>query len=72
MSIEICNKKEKLQKYRIPIQIIKTILGVQILFIILLFQPYVAGRCDDVLKWKPLDMNSVDFKLKIVKEGGLG
>lgn len=40
--------------------------------IIFLFQPYVAGRCDDVLKWKPLDMNSVDFRLKIVKQGGEG
>ncbi|KAJ8952496.1 hypothetical protein NQ318_003292 [Aromia moschata] len=35
-------------------------------------EPYTAGRCDDVLKWKPLDMNSVDFRLKIVKEGGRG
>ncbi|KAJ8917449.1 hypothetical protein NQ315_005496 [Exocentrus adspersus] len=42
----------------------------------LIFQPskdpYVAGRCDDVLKWKPLNMNSVDFRLKIVKEEGAG
>lgn len=35
-------------------------------------QPYKAGRDDEVLKWKPADMNSVDFKLKIVKEGGVG
>lgn len=35
-------------------------------------EPYVSGRCDDVLKWKPSDMNSVDFKLKIVQEGGVG
>ncbi|XP_065164847.1 LOW QUALITY PROTEIN: mRNA-capping enzyme [Atheta coriaria] len=35
-------------------------------------EPYVAGRCDDVLKWKPLDMNSVDFRLKIVKIEGTG
>ncbi|CAG9121503.1 unnamed protein product [Plutella xylostella] len=35
-------------------------------------EPYVAGRCDDVLKWKPSDMNSVDFKLQIVTEGGEG
>ncbi|KAG5873922.1 hypothetical protein JTB14_030347 [Gonioctena quinquepunctata] len=35
-------------------------------------EPYTAGRCDDVLKWKPLDMNSVDFRLKIVKEEGEG
>lgn len=42
----------------------------------LIFQPskeaYKAGRCDDVLKWKPLDMNSIDFRLKIVKEEGMG
>jgi mRNA-capping enzyme len=35
-------------------------------------EPYVPGRCDEVLKWKPLDMNSVDFRLKIVKEEGEG
>ncbi|KOB73721.1 mRNA-capping enzyme, partial [Operophtera brumata] len=42
----------------------------------LIFQPskdpYVAGRCDEVLKWKPSHMNSVDFRLKIVTEGGQG
>jgi len=35
-------------------------------------EPYKGGRDDEVLKWKPACMNSVDFKLKIVKEGGLG
>ncbi|XP_037799938.1 mRNA-capping enzyme-like [Penaeus monodon] len=34
--------------------------------------PYIPGRCDLVLKWKPASHNSVDFKLKIVKKGGLG
>lgn len=38
----------------------------------LVFQPipdaYCAGRCNEVLKWKPPDQNSIDFKLKIVKE----
>uniref|UniRef100_A0A914VM93 mRNA-capping enzyme n=1 Tax=Plectus sambesii TaxID=2011161 RepID=A0A914VM93_9BILA len=38
----------------------------------LIFQPvedkYVAGRCDRVLKWKPPHLNSVDFKLQIVRE----
>ncbi|XP_043219456.1 mRNA-capping enzyme-like isoform X1 [Amphibalanus amphitrite] len=42
----------------------------------LIFQPlndpYVAGRCDMVLKWKPASHNSVDFRLKIVNEGGEG
>lgn len=37
----------------------------------LVFQPvpeaYKPGRCDTVLKWKPHHLNSVDFKLKIVK-----
>ncbi|XP_041969031.1 mRNA-capping enzyme [Aricia agestis] len=44
----------------------------------LIFQPskdpYIAGACDQVLKWKPPDMNSIDFLLKIVeikKEGML-
>lgn len=35
-------------------------------------EPYTAGRCDEVLKWKPLELNSVDFRLKIVKQGGTG
>lgn len=29
-------------------------------------EPYQAGTCNDVLKWKPLSLNSVDFRLKIV------
>jgi mRNA-capping enzyme len=35
-------------------------------------EPYVGGRCDDILKWKPADQNSVDFKLKIVEDSGVG
>lgn len=35
-------------------------------------EPYIAGRCDDVLKWKPPEQNSVDFLLKIVQETGVG
>ncbi|GAB0087241.1 mRNA-capping enzyme [Sergentomyia squamirostris] len=42
----------------------------------LIFQPsqdgYHAGQCFEVLKWKPLDMCSVDFKLKIGEESGVG
>ncbi|KAM3602318.1 uncharacterized protein V6R79_001826 [Siganus canaliculatus] len=41
----------------------------------LIFQPcgrYRAGRCDDILKWKPPSLNSVDFRLKITKVGGEG
>ncbi|KAM9840634.1 mRNA-capping enzyme isoform 2-T2 [Aulostomus maculatus] len=41
----------------------------------LIFQPngrYKAGRCDDILKWKPPNLNSVDFRLKITKLGGEG
>ncbi len=37
-----------------------------------IFQPYVYGRCQEVLKWKPPDLNSVDFKLQIVKEQRMG
>ncbi|KAG8444778.1 hypothetical protein GDO86_009810 [Hymenochirus boettgeri] len=33
---------------------------------------YKAGRCDDILKWKPPNLNSVDFLLKITKVGGEG
>ncbi|KAL8575961.1 hypothetical protein ACOMHN_051979 [Nucella lapillus] len=42
----------------------------------LIFQPmpdpYVCGRCKDTLKWKPPSLNSVDFRLKIRKEQGIG
>ncbi|XP_026737815.1 mRNA-capping enzyme [Trichoplusia ni] len=42
----------------------------------LIFQPskerYTPGPCEDVLKWKPSNLNSVDFKLKIVTESGQG
>lgn len=41
----------------------------------LIFQPcgkYKAGRCDDILKWKPPSLNSVDFRLKITKVCGEG
>lgn len=42
------------------------ILGVCVL------QHYVCGPCNEVLKWKPAELNSVDFKLKIVVEEGIG
>ncbi|XP_058468211.1 mRNA-capping enzyme [Malaya genurostris] len=35
-------------------------------------EPYVAGVCSEVLKWKPSTLNSVDFKLKIAEENGVG
>ncbi|XP_058795670.1 mRNA-capping enzyme isoform X3 [Phymastichus coffea] len=35
-------------------------------------EPYKTNQCPDVLKWKPLSLNSVDFKLKIVVESGEG
>ncbi|KAJ8356067.1 hypothetical protein SKAU_G00188610 [Synaphobranchus kaupii] len=41
----------------------------------LIFQPigkYKPGRCDDILKWKPPSLNSVDFRLKIAKVSGEG
>lgn len=42
----------------------------------LIFQPakekYVAGACPEVLKWKPSTLNSVDFRLKIAEESGMG
>ncbi|KAM9317047.1 mRNA-capping enzyme isoform 2-T2 [Gastrophryne carolinensis] len=33
---------------------------------------YKPGRCDDILKWKPPNLNSVDFLLKITRVGGEG
>ncbi|XP_054281845.1 mRNA-capping enzyme-like [Macrosteles quadrilineatus] len=42
----------------------------------LIFQPtddpYKTGQCKEVLKWKPPSHNSVDFRLKIQREGGEG
>ncbi|KAM6460672.1 mRNA-capping enzyme isoform 2-T2 [Liasis olivaceus] len=41
----------------------------------LIFQPigkYKPGRCDDILKWKPPSLNSVDFRLKIARVAGEG
>ena len=35
-------------------------------------EPYCTGPSPEVLKWKPLSLNSVDFKLKIVTESGEG
>ncbi|XP_072396689.1 mRNA-capping enzyme [Diabrotica undecimpunctata] len=35
-------------------------------------KPYVPGRCDEVLKWKPPSLNSVDFRLKINTEKAKG
>lgn len=34
--------------------------------------PYRSGRNDDILKWKPSTLNSVDFRLKIQKVCGEG
>ncbi|XP_046834678.1 mRNA-capping enzyme [Vespa velutina] len=42
----------------------------------LIFQPskesYCPGLSPEVLKWKPISLNSVDFRLKIVTETGVG
>lgn len=42
------------------------------IFQIAQLQPYKAGQCPSVLKWKPASMNSVDFKLKVAMVTGLG
>ncbi|XP_047506957.1 mRNA-capping enzyme [Pieris napi] len=38
----------------------------------LIFQPsldpYIPGACENVLKWKPSNMNSIDFRLNIVTQ----
>lgn len=33
-----------------------------------LLQPYLSGRTDRVLKWKPPALQTVDFKLRIQKQ----
>ncbi|CAG9567481.1 unnamed protein product [Danaus chrysippus] len=42
----------------------------------LIFQPselpYTGGPCEHILKWKPSELNSIDFKLVIEKESGEG
>jgi len=44
----------------------------------LIFQPagkdqaYKGGRDDEILKWKPASMNSVDFRLQVIREEALG
>lgn len=35
-------------------------------------EPYCPGLSPEVLKWKPISLNSVDFRLKIVTETGVG
>lgn len=35
-------------------------------------EPYTAGQSPHVLKWKPLTLNSVDFKLRLAEESGQG
>ena len=30
-------------------------------------QKYICGECKQLLKWKPEELNSVDFRLNIVK-----
>lgn len=42
----------------------------------LIFQPvkdhYICGQAMDVLKWKPPHLNTIDFRLCIQREGGIG
>ena len=45
---------------------------VVMLFFFLCPQPYFPGRCDRLLKWKPSDLNSVDFRLSIVERNQTG
>lgn len=33
------------------------------------FQPYFAGPCETLLKWKPPHLNSVDFQFQVVPRG---
>ena len=35
--------------------------------VVLYSQGYVAGQCSALLKWKPPNLNTVDFKLAIVE-----
>lgn len=30
--------------------------------------PYYPGTCEEILKWKPKNLNTVDFQLKLLQE----
>jgi len=34
--------------------------------------PYLPGQCNELLKWKPADLNTVDFRLSITDKHGQG
>lgn len=42
-------------------------IDIQKLIYYLSIQPYQPGRCYELLKWKPSDLNTVDFKLSITE-----
>ena len=33
--------------------------------------PYFPGTCEDILKWKPLEQNTIDFKLQKIQQTNL-
>ena len=41
-------------------------------FVFIWTNSILTGRNEDILKWKPPELNSVDFKLRITKSGGQG
>ncbi|WAR17966.1 MCE1-like protein [Mya arenaria] len=41
-----------------------------LIYDIIKFEPYHPGRCKETLKWKPPELNSVDFKMVIKMDAG--